>query len=128
MTGPDLIAQAHRLGVDLLTAQGDLVPHILALDGEGQVVARTMLLGETTPTDVARKALEEPGVEGLVYLGLADQDDRRALFVEAASRWDPERHFQLFQEFRFGPEGLALERPSGFQVAAHESHLGSVFG
>lgn len=127
MTGPDLIVQAHALVVDLLSAEGDLVPQILAIDGEGEVVARTMLLGSATAAEAAGRALQEPGVEGVVYLGLADQGDRRALFVEAVSRWEPERHFQLFQEFRFGAEGLALGDPVGYQATSDRSHLGAVF-
>lgn len=127
MTGADLIASAHPLGLDLLSAGGEMVPQVLAVDGEGEVVGRTMLLGDTTPAEAASRLLAEPGVIGLVYVGLADREDGRALFLEAVSRLDPEVHFQLFQGFRVDRGELSLDPPGGFRVPAGESHLGPVF-
>lgn len=127
MDGADLIARAHLLGVDLLAEGGDLVPQVLALDEEGEVVGRTMLLGNASAADAAAEAADGVGVVGLVYLGLAEDGPRRALFLEAAVRGDAESHHQLFREFRFGPGGLELLAPAGFRVPAHETHLGPVF-
>lgn len=127
MNGPELVTQAHALGVDLLSADGGLVPQILGIDAEGQVVARTMLLGAVTAPEAAARALEDPEVQGLVYLGLADRGEERALFLEAATRREPLRHYQLFQAFGYGPEGLSLGTPEAYRVSCEESHLGPVF-